>query len=145
MNRLDVDFYENQITSFLGHNGAGKSTTIQLLTGLHAPTEGDALVYGRSVASDMEGVRQSIGVCPQDNVLWNELTVREHVMLYAGLRGLDVAEVSVEGNLTELGLMEKMDSRAKDLSGGQKRKLQVALALPVFPAPSHHLQIATSR
>lgn len=126
---LSVDFYANQITSFLGHNGAGKTTTIQLLTGLHRPTGGDAFIFGKSIMNDMVGVRESISVCPQENLLWDLLTVREHIMLYAGLRGLKEGEADAIKFLEEVGLQDKVDSRSKDLSGGQQRKLQVALAL----------------
>jgi len=126
---LTVDFYEDQITSFLGHNGAGKSTTIQVLTGLHAPSGGDAWVYGKSVAREMASVRGNIGVCPQENVLWDLLTVKEHVLLFAGLRGIEENEAVALQLVDEVGLSEKIDSLSKDLSGGQQRKLQVALAL----------------
>ena len=60
-----------------GHNGAGKTTAISVLTGLVPPTEGDVSVYGRSLAKDLPRIRQDIGICPQHNVLFAALTVRE--------------------------------------------------------------------
>lgn len=68
-----------QITALLGHNGAGKSTTISMLTGLIRPTGGDAHIWGRSIRTRMDAVRRIIGVCPQHNVLFNKLTVRSDI------------------------------------------------------------------
>ena len=125
---LTVDFKVNEITSFLGHNGAGKTTTIQVLTGLYKPENGDAFVCGKSILNDMNGVRSMISVCPQENVLWDTLTVSEHVEMWYQLRGLNYTSNDVVNSLAEFGLSDKIDSNAGDLSGGQKRKLQVALA-----------------
>ena len=68
--------YDDQITVLLGHNGAGKSTLINVLTGMYGPTEGDALVYGKSLVSQLEEVRRNLGVCFQENLMINVLTVR---------------------------------------------------------------------
>lgn len=69
---LTVNFYEGQITSFLGHNGAGKTTTMSILCGLYAPTNGTAFVHGQDIRSDMDLVRENLGMCPQHNVLFGE-------------------------------------------------------------------------
>eukprot|EP00605_Chrysophyceae_sp_TOSAG23-4_P001018 GSChrysophyteH1.ASY1.ANO1.1119.1 assembled CDS len=81
VDNLRVDFYKNQITSFLGHNGAGKSTTCALLTGELSPDSGDAFIHGHSIVSEMEKIRTLIGVCPQKNVIWDLLSPREHLQL----------------------------------------------------------------
>ena len=78
--------YRDQITVLLGHNGAGKTTTMSMLVGLFPPTSGDAIINGYSILTDMEGVRQSLGLCPQHNVLYDRLTVREHLNFFARLK-----------------------------------------------------------
>ena len=135
VDELTVDFYENQITSFLGHNGAGKSTTMSLLTGLFAPDGGDASINGHSIVHDMEKVRPLLGVCPQENILWDLLTVRDHMKLFSRIRGIpdSQAKADIAELLKDIGLTDKKDTWAKDLSGGQKRKLQTACALIVDP------------
>lgn len=128
---LDLDIFEGQIFALLGHNGAGKSTTINMLTGLLSVSSGSALISGKDVATDMMSIRRNIGVCPQHDVLYNDLTVKEHFLLFAALRGIEPSEVRVEirQKIIDVGLTEKLNTLAGSLSGGQKRKLSVALAL----------------
>uniref|UniRef100_A0A8C5AZL8 ABC transporter domain-containing protein n=1 Tax=Gadus morhua TaxID=8049 RepID=A0A8C5AZL8_GADMO len=127
---LSVDFYENQITSFLGHNGAGKTTTMSILTGLFPPTSGTALIHGLDIHTDMDAIRKHLGMCPQHNVLFNDLTVEEHVYFYARLKGLSRAEVAAEMDqmIADVGLPHKRKDLSKNLSGGMQRKLSVAIA-----------------
>ena len=72
---LSVKFYEGEITALLGHNGAGKTTTMQMLTGTIKPTDGDAKILGESISTNMGNVKKYVGLCPQHNVLWDQLTV----------------------------------------------------------------------
>ncbi|XP_051285464.1 phospholipid-transporting ATPase ABCA1-like isoform X2 [Dicentrarchus labrax] len=127
---LSMDFYENQITSFLGHNGAGKTTTMSILTGLFPPTSGTALINGYDIRTDMDSIRQYLGMCPQHNVLFSELTVEEHIYFYARLKGLSRDEVKIEMDqmIKDVGLPHKRKDLAKNLSGGMQRKLSVAIA-----------------
>ncbi|XP_063756662.1 phospholipid-transporting ATPase ABCA1-like isoform X2 [Eleginops maclovinus] len=127
---LSMDFYEDQITSFLGHNGAGKTTTMSILTGLFPPTSGTALINGYNILSDMDSIRKYLGMCPQHNVLFNELTVEEHIYFYARLKGLSRQEVQTEMEqmIEDVGLLHKRKDLAKNLSGGMQRKLSVAIA-----------------
>uniref|UniRef100_M3ZRP8 P-type phospholipid transporter n=1 Tax=Xiphophorus maculatus TaxID=8083 RepID=M3ZRP8_XIPMA len=127
---LSVDFYENQITSFLGHNGAGKTTTMSILTGLFPPTSGTALIHGYDIRTDIDSIRKYLGMCPQHNVLFNELTVEEHIYFYARLKGLSRSEVDSEMDqmIKDVGLPHKRKDLAKNLSGGMQRKLSVAIA-----------------
>lgn len=128
---LDLTMYEGQILALLGHNGAGKSTTIHMLTGMVTPTAGDASVAGHSLRTGMGEIRRIIGVCPQHDVLWLELTVLEHLTVYARLRGVPEADVPNRAHemMLQVGLTEKAQTRAGSLSGGQKRKLSLCLAL----------------
>ena len=77
---LNVTMYEDEIFCLLGHNGAGKSTTISMLSGLLVPSAGDAHMYGKSIKDSMGDLRHQMGVCPQHNVLWDDLTCREHLV-----------------------------------------------------------------
>lgn len=86
VDNLSVSMFKGQITALLGHNGAGKTTTMSILTGLYTPTSGKALVNGHSILDDMEGVRQSLGLCPQHNVLFDRLTVKEHLKFFIRLK-----------------------------------------------------------
>nr|XP_044605364.1 retinal-specific phospholipid-transporting ATPase ABCA4 isoform X1 [Equus asinus] len=130
VDRLNITFYENQITAFLGHNGAGKTTTLSILTGLLPPTSGTVLIGGKDIETSLDAVRQSLGMCPQHNILFHHLTVAEHVLFYAQLKGRSWAEaqLEMEAMLEDTGLHHKRNEEAQDLSGGMQRKLSVAIA-----------------
>uniref|UniRef100_A0A673C5R9 Zgc:172302 n=1 Tax=Sphaeramia orbicularis TaxID=375764 RepID=A0A673C5R9_9TELE len=130
VNHLNLKFYEGQITSFLGHNGAGKTTTISVLTGLFPPTSGTVYIKGMDIRHDVDIIRRTLGVCPQHNVLFDILTVEEHVWFYGCLKGLSEEEVKAELDtlLEDVGLLHKRHEQTKNLSGGMKRKLSVAIA-----------------
>uniref|UniRef100_A0A669CMV4 P-type phospholipid transporter n=1 Tax=Oreochromis niloticus TaxID=8128 RepID=A0A669CMV4_ORENI len=127
---LTISFYESQITALLGHNGAGKTTTMSVLTGMYPPTSGTATIYGKDIRTDMDTIRQSLGMCPQHNVLFQYMTVAEHILFYSLLKGRPIAEAEeeVENMLQDLGLPHKRDVLTQNLSGGMQRKLSVALA-----------------
>ncbi|MBN3310240.1 ABCA4 protein, partial [Amia calva] len=127
---LSVDFYQDQITSFLGHNGAGKTTTMSILTGLFPPTSGTAFIYGKDIRTEMDAIRNHMGMCPQHNVLFNEMTVEEHIYFYARLKGRSSNEVKSEMDqmIKDVGLPHKRKELVKNLSGGMQRKLSVAIA-----------------
>ncbi|XP_052825678.1 phospholipid-transporting ATPase ABCA7 isoform X2 [Octopus bimaculoides] len=127
---LSLKFYEGQITSFLGHNGAGKTTTVSILTGLFPPTDGTAIIYGKDVRCDIDDIRKNLSVCPQFNVLFDLLTVEEHLWFYAKLRGRKSKYLSVEIDkmMHDVGLLHKRKEPSKNLSGGMKRKLSVAIS-----------------
>ncbi|XP_010838764.1 PREDICTED: LOW QUALITY PROTEIN: ATP-binding cassette sub-family A member 3 [Bison bison bison] len=128
---LNLNLYEGQITVLLGHNGAGKTTTLSMLTGLFPPTSGRAYISGYEVSQDMDQIRKSLGLCPQHDVLFDDLTVAEHLYFYAQLKGLPRQKCpeEVKRMLHVLGLEEKRDSRSRFLSGGMRRKLSIGIAL----------------
>uniref|UniRef100_A0ABK0KWE8 Rho GTPase activating protein 29 n=1 Tax=Rattus norvegicus TaxID=10116 RepID=A0ABK0KWE8_RAT len=130
VDRLNITFYENQITAFLGHNGAGKTTTLSILTGLLPPTSGTVLIGGKDIEISLDAVRQSLGMCPQHNILFHHLTVAEHILFYAQLKGRswEEARLEMEAMLEDTGLHHKRNEEAQDLSGGMQRKLSVAIA-----------------
>ncbi|RHZ28886.1 hypothetical protein DYB31_013829, partial [Aphanomyces astaci] len=128
---INLTMYKNQITCLLGHNGAGKTTLISMLTGMIPATSGDATVHGLSLRRDLPTIRRSLGICPQHDVLYGELTVHEHLSFYGqvkGYRGADL-DAQVDAKIVEVGLTEKRHVKASDLSGGMKRKLSLAIAL----------------
>ena len=83
---LSLNMYKGQITALLGHNGAGKTTIMSILTGLYTPTTGSAYINGYNVLSDMNLIRRSMGICPQHNVLFDRLTVSEHLTFFCMLK-----------------------------------------------------------
>ncbi|KAA0056173.1 ABC transporter A family member 1 isoform X7 [Cucumis melo var. makuwa] len=131
VDNLQLTLYESQILALLGHNGAGKSTTISMLVGLFPPTAGDALVLGKNIITDMEEIRKGLGVCPQNDILFPELTVREHLEIFATLKGVkeDFLERTVVDMVNEVGLADKINTPVNALSGGMKRKLSLGIAL----------------
>jgi len=130
---LSLDIYEGQITALLGHNGAGKTTLLNILTGLTSSTSGSASVCGCDVSSprDMTAVRSMMGVCAQSNIMSAELTCCDHLRLFAQLKGVDSSSVdaAVTKCLEDVGLAAERDIMSKKLSGGQKRKLSLAMAI----------------
>ena len=130
VNELSLQFYNDEITSFLGHNGAGKTTTMSMLTGMYTPTKGTAYLSGYDVHNQMDDIRKQLGFCPQHNVLWDDLTCDEHIYFFSTLKGQDSKETKRETVelLANCGLTEKKNEQSKNLSGGMKRKLSVALA-----------------
>ncbi|KAM9324762.1 retinal-specific phospholipid-transporting ATPase ABCA4 [Gastrophryne carolinensis] len=127
---INITFYEGQITAFLGHNGAGKTTILSIITGLFPPTSGTVWIRGRDIQTHTEAIRQSLGMCPQHNVLFRHLTVEEHIMFYAQLKGRSKrqAERELEMMLEDIGIPQKRNEEVQNLSGGMQRKLSVAMA-----------------
>ncbi|CAJ1443886.1 unnamed protein product, partial [Effrenium voratum] len=131
LGRVTLNLYSGQIFCLLGHNGAGKTTTINMLSGMLPVSSGDALVYGKSVRRDMAQIRKMLGVCPQHDVIWSELTVREHLEFFskATLGSECPLTGQVDALIQEVSLQEKEHALAGTLSGGQKRRLSAAVAL----------------
>ncbi|XP_041049177.1 ATP-binding cassette sub-family A member 2 isoform X10 [Carcharodon carcharias] len=130
LNKLSLNLHENQVVSFLGHNGAGKTTTMSILTGLFPPTAGSATIYGHDIRTEMDEIRKNLGMCPQHNVLFDKLTVEEHLWFYSRLKGMAEDEIRKEMDkmIEDLELSNKRHSLVQTLSGGMKRKLSVAIA-----------------
>ncbi|KAN0050678.1 hypothetical protein ACTA71_003823 [Dictyostelium dimigraforme] len=128
---LSIDMYQDRIHCFLGPNGSGKSTTIGMLTGLITCTSGSALINGFDINQNIDMVRKNIGVVLQQDIIWDNLTVLEHLIFYAQLKGYsDLKEAKKEATQMgiDVGLEIKLHSKAGTLSGGQKRKLCLGIA-----------------
>lgn len=101
------------------------------MTGLYQPTSGTAYVAGYDINTQMQEVYKKIGVCPQHDVLWDDLTVEEHLLFYARLRGITSKNESqtVLKAIEDVNLMKFKNRLSKGLSGGEKRRLSIAIAL----------------
>jgi ATP-binding cassette subfamily A (ABC1) protein 3 len=129
---LDLEMYSNQIFALLGQNGAGKTTTISIISGLLTKTQGSVRILGKNRDTELDGIRKMIGVCPQTNPIYSELTVYEHMELYAKIKGRENGpeiKIEIDTILQNIDLAHKSKYMAGKLSGGQKRKLCVATAL----------------
>ncbi|CAK0903562.1 unnamed protein product [Prorocentrum cordatum] len=128
---ISLDLHKGTVLGLLGHNGAGKSTTMSILTGIYPPTEGDVYVNGHSVSADSQKVREQLGVCLQSNALYNVLTCEEHLSLFCSLKGVPRSRVQadVTSLLESIGLTAKRSAMSKALSGGMKRRLSIGIAL----------------
>lgn len=126
---LSVKFFKNQISVILGHNGAGKTTTMNILTGLFPPSYGNMYINGHSVRENTKKARESVGLCPQHNVLFDDLTVTEHLRYFGIMKRTDRVEEEIVELLAKFDLTRKKDTLSKDLSGGMKRKLSMANAM----------------
>lgn len=128
---LNLGIEAGELFSLLGVNGAGKTTTLRMLSCLLRPTSGDAFVLGDSVVSAPHSVKEKINVSPQETAVAPNLTVRENLEFIAGVYGKarDEAKTAAEKMISDFGLEEAAAQRAKTLSGGQQRRLSIAMAL----------------
>ena len=133
VNNLNLDICKNQITSFLGHNGAGKTTTINMLVGMLSPTSGTATIDGYDIKQDTKNARSSVGLCPQFDILFPTLTIREHLYFFAALKGGHTSTFELEMEINDIieifNFAKYLDAYPTELSGGWKRRLSCCLAL----------------
>jgi ABC-2 type transport system ATP-binding protein len=128
---LSLDVLRGEILGFLGPNGAGKTTTVNLICGLLKGDAGEVIIHGRSLRTHYRQCKRLLGLCPQELVIWESLTCLEQLefvgRLY-DLRRKEARERSL-GLLEVMGLADRQHKLAKTLSGGMKRRLNIALAL----------------
>lgn len=128
---LTLDVAEGEVFGLLGPNGAGKTTSIRMMTGLLAPTHGHVEIYGEKVVPGGGRAKELTGLCPQEVVIWEALTCIENLVFMGEMHGVPRREAKERGAelLRLLGLGDRAAERAAALSGGMKRRLNVALAL----------------
>jgi ABC-2 type transport system ATP-binding protein len=128
---VSFDVNQGEIFSLLGPNGAGKSTTISILSCLLEPTSGEATVMDHSVRSDPMGVKQAIGVVPQEIALYPDLSARENLNFWGKMYGLGGSDLARRADdiLEMVGLADRQRSRVDTFSGGMQRRLNIALSL----------------
>ncbi|XP_033096938.1 ATP-binding cassette sub-family A member 2-like isoform X2 [Anneissia japonica] len=131
VDRLCLGVPQGECFGLLGVNGAGKTTTFKMLTGDQAISKGDAFLNGISILKNRLAVYRCIGYCPQLDALFDELTAREHLHLYARLKGIPKKDENklVDWALRKLALVQYSNRPAGTYSGGNKRKLSTAIAL----------------
>ncbi len=132
---LDLTVHAGELYGLLGVNGAGKSTTIKMLSCLTRPTSGDAQVMGHSIVSESDQVKAIMNVSPQETAVAAKLSVRENLEFTARIYGADKrnAREKADAIMERLSMQEIAKSRAATLSGGWQRRLSIAMALITEP------------
>lgn len=135
VNDLNLQIEKGELYGLLGVNGAGKSTTIKMLSCLIKPTTGDAFLEGHSIIKDPQFVKSISDTSPQESAVAANLTVKENLALMVSIYGQNKEEGSarIEGLLSSLGLKDVENKRAGKLSGGFQRRLSIAMALTSNP------------
>jgi len=122
---------KNKVVALLGQNGAGKSTTMNIISGLSTPTSGDVMVMNKSVVNNAPGVQSELGICPQEDILFKDLTAMEHLKLYSGIKGaincLALDDILIS-RLKAVQLYTVKDALSKTYSGGMKRRLSMIIS-----------------
>ncbi|KZL87792.1 abc transporter [Colletotrichum incanum] len=152
VDNVSFGIQKSQVFALLGPNGAGKSTTISLIRGDIKPSRngGEILIEDKSVIHDLAGARANLGVCPQHDAM-DLMTVREHLEFYARVRGIPDIDHNVNAVIHAVGLQAFSTRMAHALSGGNKRKLSLGIALMgnpkvlILDEPSSGLDAAAKR
>lgn len=132
---LNLSVHKGELFSLLGVNGAGKTTAIKMLCGLTRPTGGDARLMGKSILQKAAEVKRIIAISPQETAVAPGLTVRENLLLMAGVSGFakDAQQEKVKKTADQFGFEAVIDKKAGKLSGGWQRRLSIAMALICEP------------
>ncbi|MBI5030682.1 MAG: ABC transporter ATP-binding protein [Chloroflexi bacterium] len=130
VNALDLQIGDGEIVGIIGHNGAGKSTTLKMIAGLLTPTSGMVRVMGYDMSKDSTAAKRWIGYLPEESPLYENMTAREYLLFFAELYGLTKmhARVRIDELLNSLNLREQ-EKLTGEFSKGMKRKVAIARAL----------------
>jgi ABC-type Na+ transport system ATPase subunit NatA len=133
---ISLTVSSEEILALLGPNGAGKSTLVNCALGLYKLSSGKVTINGFDITRQHDQVYRHIGVCPQHEILWPELTVKEHLLFYCRLKGIDPKEEDavVSRCMEEVDLLSEQNKLSRMLSGGQRRRLGIAIAIVARPA-----------
>ncbi len=131
VDQITFEVYKGEIFGFLGANGAGKTTAIRMLTGLLTPTSGAAMVAGFNVFDEPETIKKNIGYMSQRFSLYEDLTVLENIIFYAGIYGLSNGQIKANSDelVEKLGLQKVRNSLIGSLPLGWKQKLALSVAI----------------
>eukprot|EP00833_Pecoramyces_ruminatium_P005258 jgi/Orpsp1_1/1179290/evm.model.c7180000068781.1 len=126
LKNIDFNGYYNEIFAILGHNGAGKTTLINIMIGILSSSYGEVYYDGVPITGNETEICKQFGYCPQFDTFNNNFSVGEHIKLFSGIKGI---KVDVDSVLEDIDLLNKKNNFPNELSGGQKRKLCITLAL----------------
>ena len=129
VDNFNGELFSNEIFCLLGHNGAGKTTLINMISGIFDPDQGDILLNGKSLVINKNYLYENIGLCQQEDIFFDYLTVEEHLEYMCRIKGSQINKQEINELITKIELTPKKDALCSTLSGGQKRKLCIALAL----------------
>ena len=131
LNSLDLHVERGRVLGLLGKNGAGKTTALKILAGMHDSSGGIGLVAGFDVEAERLDVYKNLGNCPQFDCVWDNQSVRRHLEFYARLKGIDNPAKAAKEMAVAVGLGEKYvyTRKAASLSGGMRRRLSIAVSL----------------
>lgn len=129
LNHINLDIAKGEIFGLLGPNGAGKSTLISILATVLKPSAGSIMINGWDLQNQRKQIRQLIGYVPQDIALWEDLTVRENLNFWSKFVKGKISEDRLLGLCEAVHLGDKWNEKISSLSGGMKRKLNIAVAL----------------
>ena len=132
-NSISFNLFRNEIFALLGRNGAGKTSLINVLIGMYDATSGKAIYKNKNILeeSNMNEFRNKLGICPQHDILFPKLTVREHLEMFCYFKGFDVEKIpeEVDNTLKDFRIHDIENVLAGTLSAGQRRKLSIAISV----------------
>ena len=131
LKKVTFQIEKDQILGLLGPNGAGKTTLMSILTGVQSADSGESHVAGYNIQTQESEVYKNIGVCPQFDLLWEDLTVEDHLLFYFRLKGVRNSDEkrSVMKAADDVLLGPHLKKKVKELSGGMKRRLSLSISL----------------
>jgi ABC-2 type transport system ATP-binding protein len=135
VDNLSIEVHQGEIFGFVGPNGAGKSTTLNIITGLLGLDQGKVTIAGLDLAHDAKKIKALIGIVPQEIALFDNLSAKENVAYFAGLyglKGMQLKDAVIEA-LAFVGLSDHTKQRAGKMSGGMKRRLNIACGIAHNP------------
>lgn len=133
VDNVNISIADNECFALLGLNGAGKTTLLNMLSTQINPTSGTTTINGFDILKDKNEIRKIINISPQESAVAKNLTVKENLNLIATLYEIDNKMEKIEKAIEEFGLKEKENTLCKKLSGGQMRRLSIALAIITEP------------
>ena len=126
---ISLSVRKGEIFGLLGANGAGKSTLVSILATVIEPSEGSFSINGRRSDKELKKIRETIGFVPQEIALWEDLTVYDNMRFWSNFSGKDITKERIKELCMAVRLPDRWDMRVSDLSGGMKRKLNIAVSL----------------